>query len=148
MSSVEKLVSEYIADCAKNGTASILDIYKKAMEEVKEINTQLVAVEPLRLRRSDLQKITNHLSNLINTDNIIESFDDESEDMNKIKSNIIQIVRDNPPLTNRGIIQAYMQLDGEAYNYEANIIRGIKYLAMCGILDKEDKLIIKGPKWS
>lgn len=148
MKSIENLVSDYIFKCAKDGICTIEDMKKHIDKEIHKINEKLVAVEPLRLERANLQKISEKFSAMLQEDKAKSEFDDDSKEMADMHERVIRIVDKQSPLSNREIILKFQEEDQDAYNEDAKIIRAIKFLADKGILDKnEDRKIIKGPKW-
>ena len=148
-----KSLPEYIANCVKNEIPkkepSLDDIRLHLKSEIKEINTKLQEVEPLRIKRSELQKLELKLEELISSSNVYDTFEDESLEMIDIRKKIINIVKEKYPISNRGVIEAFTELNKDAYNYDEKIIRSIKYLADKGVINKnESREIVPGENWT
>ena len=149
MKSPERLKSDYMRECADLGIHSIPDIRAHLRKDISKIKLELQGMDPLRIKLRNLQKIDEKLAQLMQTENIISDFEDDSEEMNNIRSMIVSMINKNGPLSNSEITNKFIEEDSDAVGKDAKIIRGIKWLAERSYIDKStDRKIIPGPKWN
>lgn len=139
----QRLISDYILECVKNGISSNEEILANVSKELGDIDTKLSAVEPLRIKRSHLQKIKDHFDLILKSDE--NTFNDETDDAEQMRQQVISIIAaSTTPLTNREIINKI------GYNQDALIIRAIKTLFDQQVIDRtndNERKIVRGPKW-
>lgn len=148
MYSIERLKSDYIHKCAKEGISSLPEIREKLKKDIIEIKSKLAAVEHFRLELRNLQKIDEKLSAMLQTDNIISDFDDNSEEMIHIRNSIVKTIKLNDPLTNSELKNILVKNDSDFIDKEPKIIRAVKWLYEHEFIDKDsNRKIIIGKKW-
>jgi len=143
MKSTARQVSEYITKCAERSITSLEDIHKSLSTDISAIEDKLQEVEPLRIECRDLQKMQNHISSMLQTDKISNTFDDDSYDLKTLRKRIINIIEKQGALSNRDIIMK------AGYNKDADTVWCLKYLATNEVIVKDPctKKNGPGPKW-
>lgn len=148
MISVEKQLSDYIHNCAVNGILSMQDISENLNSEISQLKIKLAEADPIRVQLSKLLKIQEKILEIMQTDKIVSTFEDDSIEMRVIRKAVHGIVGQHAPLSNRDIINKFMEINKDSYNDDSKIIRAIKFLHENEFLEKNaDRNIIRGQKW-
>jgi len=151
MSDISTFISNYIAQCAKNGKSALLEIFAEAKAEIAEIDKKLHDADALRIRRSNLLKLLGELGDdsmkkkrKIPDGPRIE-IDEDEEEYEALRAAICDTIADKGPLTNRELIQAV-----GSYQQDIKVIRAIKWLGEREIVTRDgsdDNKIIPGSNW-
>ena len=125
-----KIISEYIARCAKQGISSPAEIREHVIQHIAEIDQKLLNFDSLRIERAKHQKILEHFDEYLNTEAQTSTLADSETETFKVK--ITEILKESGPLTNREIISKF------GYNADVKVIRALKWMHEQNLIQRLD----------
>ncbi len=143
-------VSDYVAECFKNGVTDYEGVCAKAKERIKEIDPELAKIDVLRAEKIKLTNVLRELHddsvkrnrNAPSAPNI--ELDDSNLEAQKLRYEICKLIEETGAILNSDLIQ---KVGG--YSGHQRVIRAVKFLGEKGILARDDeRRHIPGPNWN